>query len=90
MEFLHSLTEWAHSNRGERQSVLLFIDDLSVMMNIEERARQDLRWLLLRGPARRVWPIVTINPKTGAGCASLDFVLSHPIIWQNRRPAGSE
>ena len=63
MEFLHSLTEWAHSNRGERQSVLLFIDDLSMMMNIEERARQDLRWLLLRGPARHVWPIVTIHPK---------------------------
>ena len=63
MEFLHSFTEWAHSNRGERQSVLLFIDDLSMMMNIEERARQDLRWLLLRGPARRVWPIVTIHPK---------------------------
>jgi len=25
-------------------------------------ARQSLRWLLLRGPARRVWPIVTLNP----------------------------
>jgi hypothetical protein len=22
---------------------------------------QDFRWLLLRGPARRVWPIVTLN-----------------------------
>ena len=24
-------------------------------------ALQHLRWLLLRGPARRVWPIVTMN-----------------------------
>ena len=23
---------------------------------------QNLRWLLLRGPAHRVWPIITINP----------------------------
>jgi hypothetical protein len=62
-EFLHTLTEWAHSNHGERQSVLLLIDDLSALMTMNPRARQDLRWLLLRGPSRRVWPIITLNPK---------------------------
>jgi len=62
-EFIHTLAEWAHSNRGGRKSVLLLIDDLSALMTMSEKARQDLRWLLLRGPSRGVWPIVTLNPK---------------------------
>jgi energy-coupling factor transporter ATP-binding protein EcfA2 len=62
-EFVESLDEWAHSNHGERQSVLLLIDDLSAILNMGDEARHSLRWLLLRGPARRVWPIVTTNPR---------------------------
>lgn len=62
-EFIHTLAEWAHSNRKERQSVLMLIDDLSALMSLDESARQDLRWLLLRGPSRRVWPVVTLNPR---------------------------
>lgn len=61
-DFLNSLSSWTHVNRGERQSVLLLIDDLSVIAGMDFEARQSLRWLLLRGPARRVWPIVTLNP----------------------------
>lgn len=60
--FIHSLFEWAHSNHGDRQSVLLLIDDLSALVSLDSETRQQLRWLLLRGPARRAWPIVTINP----------------------------
>lgn len=60
--FLTSLDDWAHSNHGERQSVLLLIDDISTIVQMDIEARQSLRWLLLRGPARRVWPIVTVNP----------------------------
>lgn len=59
--FLSSLAAWAHSNHGEKQSVLLLIDDLTMIDKLDHDARQNLRWLLLRGPARRVWPIVTIN-----------------------------
>lgn len=62
-EFIRSLAEWAHSKHGDRQSVLLLIDDLSALMSLDEEARHDLRWLLMRGPSRRVWPIVTINPR---------------------------
>lgn len=62
-EFLSSLAAWAHSNRGERQSLLLLIDDLSLITKMDYDDRQNLRWLLLRGPARRVWPIVTSNAR---------------------------
>lgn len=61
VDFLHSLSGWAHANKGGRQSVLLLLDDLESMEGLDFDARQTLRWLLLRGPARRMWPIVTVN-----------------------------
>lgn len=61
-DFLNSLASWAHSNRGDKQSVLVLIDDLTTISKMDFDARQNLRWLLLRGPARHVWPIATIDP----------------------------
>lgn len=58
--YLSSLAEWAHNNKGENQIVLLMADDLEAVISSCE-AHQHLRWLLLRGPARRVWPIVTLS-----------------------------
>ena len=61
VDFLLSLSGWAHANKGGQQSVLLLIDDLESMNDLEFDARQTLRWLLLRGPSRRVWPFITLN-----------------------------
>jgi hypothetical protein len=60
-DFLLSLASWAHSNKNSRQSVLLLIDDLEAVASLDFDALQNLRWLLLRGPARRVWPVITMN-----------------------------
>jgi hypothetical protein len=60
-ELLQSLVTWAHNNKGEGQSILLLIDDLEALTKLDQQTEQNLRWLLLRGPSRRVWPIVTIN-----------------------------
>lgn len=65
-EFIHSLAAWAHSNKTTHECMLLFVDDLESVASLEPEAVQDFRWLLLRGPARRVWPIVTLNaPRYG-------------------------
>ena len=61
-DFILSLASWAHENKTSRQSVLLLLDDLEAASTLNFDARQNLRWLLLRGPARRVWPIITLNP----------------------------
>ena len=61
-DFILSLASWAHGNKTSKQSVLLLLDDLEAATNLDFDAKQNLRWLLLRGPARRVWPITTINP----------------------------
>lgn len=66
-DFLLSLASWAHDNHSSKQVVLLLLDDLEVAANLDFDARQNLRWLLLRGPARRVWPIVTVNPNRTDG-----------------------
>lgn len=60
-EFMKSLAAWAHSNRNTRQCVLLLVDDLESVSSLDLDTVQSFRWLLLRGPARRVWPIVTLN-----------------------------
>ena len=60
-DYLSSLSGWAHGNKRKNRSILLLVDDLESMLHLEQDARQSLRWLLLRGPARRVWPIVTLN-----------------------------
>lgn len=61
VELLQSLVTWAHNNKGEGQSILLFIDGLEDVTALDEQARQNLRWLLLRGPSRHVWTFATLN-----------------------------
>ena len=61
-DFILSLASWAHGNKTSQQSVLLFLDDLEATASMDLDAKQNLRWLFLRGPARRVWPFVTVNP----------------------------
>ena len=62
-DIIQSLASWAHGNKSSKQSVLILLDDLEAASNLGFDARQNLRWLLLRGPARRVWPIITLNPE---------------------------
>ncbi|HET6822635.1 MAG TPA: FtsK/SpoIIIE domain-containing protein [Anaerolineales bacterium] len=65
-EFMKSLASWAHSNKNTHQCVLLLVDDLESVASLDLETVKDFRWLLLRGPARRVWPIVTLNaPRYG-------------------------
>jgi hypothetical protein len=61
-DFILSLASWAHGNKTSQQSVLLLLDDLEAATNLDFDAKQNLRWLLLRGPARRVWTLTTLNP----------------------------
>jgi hypothetical protein len=60
-EFIRSLASWAHANNKASQTILLLIDDLEAVAKLDIDTLQQLRWLLLRGPARRVWPIITLN-----------------------------
>lgn len=60
-ELLQSLVNWAHNNRDNTQTILLLIDDLEAVTKLGREAEQSLRWLLLRGPSRRVWPIIALN-----------------------------
>lgn len=60
-DLILSLASWAHSNKVAKQSVLLLIDDLESIAKLEFDALQNFRWLLLRGPSRRVWPLITMS-----------------------------
>jgi hypothetical protein len=60
MDFVFSLNAWAHQNKS-RQSVILLIDGLDKVNAWNDTAINNLRWLTMRGPARRVWPVATLN-----------------------------
>jgi len=60
-DFILSLASWAHGNKSSKQSVLLLLDDLDATTSMDTDTIQNLRWLLLRGPSRRVWPIITLS-----------------------------
>jgi hypothetical protein len=60
-QYLNSLAAWAHSNKHGQQCVLLLVDDLESVASLDPESLQNFRWLLLRGPSRRVWPLVTLN-----------------------------
>ena len=65
-EFIGSLVKWAHSNKNTHHCMVLLVDDLESFASLDMEAVQNFRWLLLRGSARRVWPIVTLNaPRYG-------------------------
>jgi hypothetical protein len=58
--YLSSLVDWAHFNKDAQQYVVLLIDGLEGLHD-DVSLHQSLRWLLLRGPARHIWPIVTLK-----------------------------
>ena len=65
-ELLKSLVTWAHNNKGDQQSILLFIDGLEEAIKLNDESEQNLRWLLLRGPSRRVWPFISLDASHAA------------------------
>src|SRR6185436_5743258 len=59
-DFLLSVASWAHANKS-RQTLLLLIDDLEILTKMDAEALQNFRWLMMRGPSHRAWPIVSMN-----------------------------
>ncbi len=60
-DLILSLADWAHHNRYETRFAVLLIDHLESIEKMSEKARQNLRWLLFRGPNRRVWVFAALN-----------------------------
>lgn len=58
--YLDSLVTWAHSNNQGDKFTILLIDGMEAMSEDHE-IHPLIRWLLLRGPTRHIWPIVTLN-----------------------------
>ncbi len=61
-EFISQLVSWAQALPGTRQSLLLLFDGFDLMAGSEIQSQHDLRWLLMYGPERHAWPVISINP----------------------------
>ncbi len=60
--FLSQLVSWADVLPKSRQVVLILFDGLDLLAASGFQVQHDLRWLLMYGPERQVWPVVTVNP----------------------------
>jgi hypothetical protein len=60
-DLLLTLSSWAHANKKPEQSTLLLVDDLEAVAKLDFDSLQSFRWLLARGPSRRIWPVITMN-----------------------------
>jgi hypothetical protein len=60
--FLSQLVSWAEGLPGTRQVILLFFDGLDLMTGSNFQSQHDLRWLLMYGPERHIWPVISVNP----------------------------
>jgi len=81
-QLVQSLAAWAHANKNVKQSVVLLVDDLESIAKWEMNALQHFRWLLLRGTARRVWPIITMNAsRYGQVIAWIDIFRTRVFGW---------
>jgi hypothetical protein len=60
-KFVQALTVWIDMARTSRQSVLLLMDGLEDFAAWDGRLNQNLQKILLHGPAKKLWPVVTLN-----------------------------
>ena len=61
-DFLAQLVNWAKILPETRQVVLLLFDGLDLMNAGDYQSQHDLRWLLMYGPERHIWPVISVNP----------------------------
>jgi hypothetical protein len=60
--FLSRLISWAEILPFSRQFVLVLFDDFELLTARSSQLNHDLRWLLINGPQRHIWPVVSCNP----------------------------
>lgn len=63
-QLTRALAAWIEINQTSRQSVLLLIDGLDDFIFWNRGLDQELQKILLYGPAKKVWPVISINLET--------------------------
>jgi hypothetical protein len=61
-DFVAQLVNWAEILPRTRQAVLLLFDGFDLMTGSDFQSQHDLRWLLMYGPERHIWPVISVNP----------------------------
>ena len=63
VKFIQALEAWTKLGRRSAESVLLMIDGLDDFAHLHSRLSDAMNEILLYGPARKIWTIVTSNPR---------------------------
>jgi hypothetical protein len=60
-DFIQALALWIKLKHSNRQSILLVIDGLEDFLSSNSGLAHGLQHILMYGPAKRIWPFITIN-----------------------------
>ena len=73
------------------QAILLLIDGLEQFAGQHHAVDEELRKILLQGPARQIWPIVTFNPNQyGQASPWLKYFHTRVVGWTRHADAMDE
>ena len=86
VDFIQALAIWSSRKPTGRQSVLLMIDGLNNFAAWDRQLDHNIQKILLDGPAKRIWPLVTFNPEHN-GTAGIWLEYFHTRIYGHTRNA---
>ncbi|MFH2038587.1 MAG: hypothetical protein ABIJ65_04045 [Chloroflexota bacterium] len=60
-DFLQRIADWGRQYKHGRQIIVLFLDDLSSIINNSYEIQENIKWLLLNGGENQVWIVASLN-----------------------------
>lgn len=82
VDYIQALALWIGKSTMNGQAVLLMIDGLEQFAGQNHEIHEELRTILLQGPARQIWPIVTLSPnRLGEAGAWLKYFHTRVFGW---------
>jgi energy-coupling factor transporter ATP-binding protein EcfA2 len=85
-DFLKRLIGWADSPHVNHPVVLVLVDGLDLLAACDFQIQHELLWLLLYGPKRHIWPVVTVNPGRLSHLQTWIDYFKARILGQVKRP----
>jgi hypothetical protein len=62
VDLIQALVIWVEMNRSSRQAVMLLVDGMEDFVYLNNGLGLNFQTLLMHGPAKRIWPVVTFTP----------------------------
>ncbi|MBN2388249.1 MAG: hypothetical protein JXB85_14625 [Anaerolineales bacterium] len=84
--FLSQLASWAEHLRPGRSRIVLLVDGLDLLAEAGPQVQHDLRYLLMYGPERGIWPVASVEAGRAPGLSTWLNYFPVRIFGRIRQP----